>query len=81
MSNRSLVELNHDYCPSDDAECLALGQALQAYMRAADPDELPVGVVRKHYRHHSEPCPIEDARHAVKDLASRANAYVALIAR
>lgn len=59
MSNRSLLEFSHDYCPGDDAECLALGRALQAYMRAAYPDELPRGVTRKHYRHHSDPCPIE----------------------
>lgn len=82
MSNRSLLEFNHDYCPpDDDAACLALGRALRDYMRAADTDALPPGVVRKHYRHHSDPCPIEDAKHAVKDLASRANAYMARIVR
>lgn len=59
MSNRSLIEINHDYCPRDDAACLELGRALQAYMRAADVRELPAGVVRKHYRHHSEPDPMK----------------------
>jgi len=59
MSNRSLLEFNHDYCPRDDAECLALGRALRDYMRAADVDDLPPGVVRKHYRHHSEVCPVD----------------------
>lgn len=58
MSNRSLIEFNHDHCPRDDAACLALGRALQSYMRAADTRELPAGVTRKHYRHHSSPDPL-----------------------
>lgn len=61
MSNRSLVELDHDYClPDDDAKLLAWARAMRTYMRAADPDQLPDGVVRKHYRHNSDPCPIDD---------------------
>ena len=59
MSNRSLLEFNHDYCPRDEASCLALGMALQSYMRGADVDFLPPGVERKHYRHHSQPDPME----------------------
>lgn len=59
MSNRSLLEFNHDYCPpNDDAACLALGRALRDYMRAANTAALPPGVVQKHFRHHSEPCPL-----------------------
>lgn len=59
MSNRSLVELNHDFCPlSDDAKLLAWAKAMQSYMRGADVRELPRGVVRKHYRHHSDPDPM-----------------------
>lgn len=58
MSNRSLLEFNHDYCPTSDAECLELGASLSAYMRAADIRHLPPGVVRKHYRHHSDPDPM-----------------------
>ena len=87
VSNRTLVELNHDYCPRDDAACLALGRALQAYMRAADRDELPQGVIWKYYRHHSEPCPVAQgeatanagiaAQDALKDIASRAKAHLA----
>lgn len=61
MSNRSLVELNHDYCPpyGDDAALLRWARAMAVYMGSADPDDLPAGVTRKHYRHHSEPCPME----------------------
>ena len=59
MSNRSLIELNHDYCPHDDAGYLALGRALAAYMRGGDREELPNGVTFKHMRHHSNPDPME----------------------
>jgi hypothetical protein len=58
MSNRSLIEFNHDHCPRNDEECLSLGKALRSYMRGADTSELPPGVVRKHYRHHSDPDPM-----------------------
>lgn len=66
MSNRSLLEFNHDYCPANDAECLALGKAMQSYMRAADGRELPPGVRRYDYRHHSDP----DHAAVVADLRS-----------
>lgn len=59
MSNRSLLEFNHDYAPETDEECLALGRALSAYMRAADERELPRGVVFKYIRHHSVQDPME----------------------
>lgn len=59
MSNRSLLEINHDYTPRDDAALLEWAKAMHQYMRAASPDYLPHGVTRKHYRHHSEPCPVE----------------------
>lgn len=58
MSYRTLVELNHDYCPHGDSELLRWAKAISAYMRAADKDELPPGVTFKHYRHHSEPDPL-----------------------
>jgi len=57
MSNRTLVELNHDYCPVTDEDCLALGKALQYFMRSGQTDCLPRGVSFKHFRHHSEPDP------------------------
>ncbi|RVT96204.1 hypothetical protein EOD42_13895 [Rhodovarius crocodyli] len=61
MSNRTLIELNHDYCPNprDDAALLDWARAMVRYMGGADPADLPQGVVRKHFRHHSEPCPME----------------------
>ena len=56
MSNRTLVELNHDYCPRD-AELEAWAKQMQVFMRSGDKDELPRGVTWKHSRHHSEPDP------------------------
>jgi hypothetical protein len=61
MRNRTLVELNHDYCPGD-LRLLEWAIAMQSYMRSADPRELPKGVTFKHMRHHSEPCPLEKGK-------------------
>jgi hypothetical protein len=58
VSNRTLVELNHDYCLRD-AELEAWAKQMQAFMRSGDKDELPDGVRWKHSRHHSEPDPME----------------------
>lgn len=61
MSNRTLIELNHDYTPETDAEVLAFGQAIAAYMRSGDRRLLPKGVEFKWSRHHSDPCPMESS--------------------
>lgn len=59
MSNRTLIELNHDYILDTDEEKRAFGEAIQRYMQAADPKQLPPGVTFKNFRHHSDPCPLE----------------------
>jgi hypothetical protein len=60
MSNRTIVELNHDYCPRDDAqELIEWALRMRYYMGCADPAYLPSGVTFLHYRHHSEPRPLE----------------------
>lgn len=60
MSNRTLVELNHDFGPSGHIEDrLAWAAAMARYLASGDPKELPHGVTFKHRRHHSEPCPYE----------------------
>lgn len=60
MSNRTIVELNHDYCPRDDArELIEWALMMRYYMGNADPAHLPNGVTYLHYRHHSEPCPLD----------------------
>jgi hypothetical protein len=59
MSNRSIVELNHDYCPRDDAvELIEWALRMRYYMGNADRAYLPSGVTFLHYRHHSEPSPL-----------------------
>jgi hypothetical protein len=60
MSIRTLVEINHDYCPFTDEECLVYGRAFAAYMRSGDERELPTGVVFKYLRHHKTKDPMED---------------------
>jgi hypothetical protein len=59
MSNRTLVELNHDHCPDlYDDNLEAWAEAMAAYMRSGDKSCLPHGVTFKHIRHHSEPDPM-----------------------
>lgn len=61
MSNRTLVELNHDQCPGrGGGELLDWAMKMAAYMRSGDKKELPRGVTFKQMRHHSEPDPMAD---------------------
>lgn len=62
MSNRSLVELNHDIGPNlDDTEDLIWwAKRVARYIRSGDESDLPAGVTLVHRRHHSEPCPVRD---------------------
>lgn len=61
MSNRTLVELNHDFCPNPngDKQMLLWAIAMVNYMHSGDKSCLPAGVEFKNMRHHSEPCPLE----------------------
>jgi hypothetical protein len=60
MSNRSLVEINHDYpLARDDAETLRWANQILRYIGSGDPRDLPQGMTLKHYRHHSDPDPME----------------------
>jgi hypothetical protein len=60
MSNRSLVELNHDFCPlNTDAELLKWASGMHCFFTSGDPTYLPQGVTFKHMRHHSDPDPLE----------------------
>jgi hypothetical protein len=59
MSNRTLVELNHDFCPKDnDTDLLMWASRMSVYMKSGDKRMLPEGVTFKHIRHHSEPDPL-----------------------
>lgn len=53
MSNRSMVEINHDY--SIDAAWL---DKMRRYINSGNPACLPDGVTYFGMRHHSEPCPL-----------------------
>ncbi len=58
MSNRTLVELNHDYCPLWEPKALqSWAEQMVSYMTSGDETKLPKGVTFKHIRHHSEPDP------------------------
>lgn len=58
MSNRSLLEINHDTTPHNDDEILKWGKAMVQYLSSGDPRRLPNGVTWFGMRHHSEDCPL-----------------------
>lgn len=61
MSQRSLIEINHDYpLGKTDVELLAWAKKMQNYVRSGHKDELPDGVTLFWRRHHSDPCPFEN---------------------
>lgn len=61
MSNRSLIELNHDFCPGrSDDELLKWAKRMANYMRSGEGNDLPDGVTLFWRRHHSDPCPFEN---------------------
>ena len=83
MSNRSLLEFNHDHGPyiHADKDVLAWARHIIEYLRTGDEEKLPYGVVLKHKRHHSEPEPIryddhriERAMQAMTDILALSNA-------
>lgn len=59
MSNRSLIELNHDFRPLNaDAALLKWARSMRTYIGSGDKRDLPPGVTFKHIRHHSDPDPM-----------------------
>ncbi len=58
MSNRTLIEFNHDIIPCGYDTKIAWAAALIAYLKSGDKDMLPSGVTLRGMRHHSEPEPI-----------------------
>jgi hypothetical protein len=61
VSQRSLVEINHDYCPhNDDKALLAWARKIQTYIGSGCPADLPDGIEVKWRRHHSDPCPFDE---------------------
>lgn len=62
MSQRSLLELNHDLGPSsnDAAAIWRWVHQLLTYRNSGDPADLPEGLTWKWRRHHSDPCPFDE---------------------
>jgi hypothetical protein len=56
MSNRSLLELNHDAYPHTEAAQMVWLRDVLDYIRSGDPSKLPHGVTWFGTRHHSDPC-------------------------
>lgn len=63
MSNRSMLEFNHDKTPSTDDELFWWAKNLQLYLRSGDYTDLPDGVTFFNCRHHSEDCPMGEPPH------------------
>ncbi len=60
MSQRTLVELNHDFCPPNDIDALAVwARKIRRYMASGDKAELPYGVTYIHSHHHADPDPMQ----------------------
>jgi len=58
MSNRTMLEINHDTTPHGDEECAEWARAMCNYLSSGSPKDLPQGVTWFGMRHHSEDCPM-----------------------
>lgn len=54
MSNLTLMQINHDFCPRDEEAAKTFGLSMQAYLRSGDTSFLPEGVRFINMRHHSD---------------------------
>lgn len=57
MSNRTMLEFNHDFSPRKE-ELEKWATQLKMYLGSGDPEDLPRGVTWFGMRHHSEDCPL-----------------------
>ena len=60
MSNRTMLEINHDTTPHTPEERLDWVNAMCAYLSTGNPSLLPKGVTWFGMRHHSEDCLLGD---------------------
>lgn len=58
MSNRSMLEINHDHTPYKEEDKKIWLEKMMAYLACGNPKILPEGVTWFGMRHHSEPCPM-----------------------
>ena len=56
MSNRTMLEINHDYAPRYGDELEEWAKRLRMYLSSGDPKDLPDGVTFFGSRHHSQKC-------------------------
>lgn len=60
MSNRSMLEFNHDCCPSAPEDKIKFAECIFRFLRGGDAENLPDGVTWFGTRHHSDKCPLGD---------------------
>jgi hypothetical protein len=61
MSQRSLIEINHDFMPGpSDAELLDWAKRMRSYIGSGSREDLPKGATVFWRRHHADPCPFEN---------------------
>ena len=60
MSNRTMLEFNHDYTPRTADERYAFLQGICDYLASGNHKKLPPGVTYFGMRHHSTDCPLGD---------------------
>lgn len=58
MSNRSMIEFNHDYAPNNEDTRNAWLAGMLAYFRSGDPIHLPPGATWFGMRHHTDAYPL-----------------------
>lgn len=58
MSNRSMLEFNHDLTPRDSEAQQRWAEQLVQYLTSGNRELLPYGVTYFNIRHHSEDCPL-----------------------
>lgn len=60
MSQRSMLEFNHDLAPPirDNESLLVWARQMALYFRSGEPEVLPAGVTFFARRHHSDECPL-----------------------
>lgn len=60
MSNRTMLEINHDFTPHGEKQLLKWANDMLYYLSSGDPELLPPGVTWFGMRHHTEDCPMGD---------------------
>ena len=73
MSNRTMLEINHDLTPRNDEELLRWARSMQHYLSSGNPSLLPDGVTWFGMRHHSSDCPMGKPPRGWNNMRARIN--------